>query len=124
MIKLNQKQFENRKKEINCNICCTDFLYDICKNINKNEFDDKTEIAIQQLCQLFSYVENRIEFKTKINVLKFYRKINYKSENKGCYNCFFGIKENDGSCMNVYGIEGICSEINNDFLCKNYKRDD
>jgi len=37
---------------------------------------------------------------------------------------FFGIKENDGTCMNVYGLEGICSEIGNDFLCKNHKRDD
>ena len=79
---MNYEEFNNRKKEIFCDICCTDLLFDIVKKSNKDEFDDKIENSIQQLCELFSYVEHKKITETKINVLKFYRKINHINKNE------------------------------------------
>jgi len=74
---MDYKEFNRRKKEIFCNICCSDLLFDIIKKSNKDDFDDKIENSIFQLCELFSYVEQKKITETKISVLKFYRKINY-----------------------------------------------
>lgn len=70
------KDFYERKKEIFCNICCVELLSDIL-NI-RDDFNDLQEKTMEQLCELFSYVENKVYRKGKIDLLKFYRKINYK----------------------------------------------
>ncbi len=69
------KTFYRRRKEINCDICCSDLVGDII-GADDNEVDDD---KIQQILELVDYVEQKKFTETKINVLKFYRKINYES---------------------------------------------
>lgn len=43
---------------------------------------------------------------------------------KNCGNCKYAYDEGvaDGTCMNVYGIEGQCSEIGTNFVCDNWEK--
>lgn len=55
-----------------CNICCTESIYKILESKVDNDFKS------QLFCELFDYVEQKTITKTKIKVLKWIRKINYK----------------------------------------------
>jgi len=69
---MNWKIFYNRKKEINCEICSSELIADII------ESNQEIDMKLQQIFELMSYIESIAYRKGKIDILKFYRKINYE----------------------------------------------
>lgn len=71
---MDYKEFNCRKKEIQCDICCSDLLGDLLDNEDK-------EMSLLFLCRLFDYVEDKAKRTGRIELLKYFRRLKRSDKN-------------------------------------------